>query len=244
MSEHAGMAGTKVSESRMASVVPLEGAGGRTLTEAAYMALRNDIIAGVRPPQERLRIDRLKQLYNIGPTPLREALQRLAADGLVIAVGNRGFSVAPLDAAEFEDLNVARTAIETQAARLSIARGDAEWEAGVAGAAYRIAKADAALKSDSAGISPAWEVANDHFHWTTVSACGSDWLLRARATINDQCARYRRASVALRRQDRDLEAEHRAIAEAVLARNADAACSLIEAHFQATTRTLVAELSG
>ena len=70
---------------------------GETLAQAAYRALREDIIRGTRPPRERLRIEKLKALYHVGPTPLREALQMLAAEQLVTATGNRGFTVAPLD---------------------------------------------------------------------------------------------------------------------------------------------------
>ena len=90
---------------------------GETLTEAAYRAIRRDIIRGVRAPGERLRIERLRQLYDIGPTPLREALQKLSTEQLVLSEGNRGFAVAPLDFREFMDLNIARTDVELAALR-------------------------------------------------------------------------------------------------------------------------------
>ena len=70
---------------------------GGTLADTAYARLRNDIIIGARAPGERLRIEKLKAIYAIGPTPLREAMQKLAQDGLVVSEGNRGFTVAPLD---------------------------------------------------------------------------------------------------------------------------------------------------
>ena len=108
--------------------------------------MRIDIIRGVRAPGERLRIEKLKTIYNVGPTPLREALQMLVADQLVLTEGNRGFTVAPLDFEEFEDLNIARTAIELAALRLSIEKGDTEWEAGVVAASYLMKKQDAALR--------------------------------------------------------------------------------------------------
>jgi DNA-binding GntR family transcriptional regulator len=219
-------------------------ADGRTWTEIAYDALRHDIISGHRAPAERLRLDRLRRLYGIGPTPLREALQRLAADGLVTAIGNRGFTVAPLDAGEFEDLNTARTALEVEAIRLSLAGSDAAWEARVAGAAYRLAKADAALAKGDAGPTDAWAEANALFHHAIVSACGSRWLLRLRDQLDAQCERYRRASVALKHAERDLGAEHRAIAAAALDRDAEATAALTAAHYRRTTDILVAELSG
>lgn len=215
----------------------MDGPPVETRADAAFTALRGDIIAGVRAPGERLRIERLKEIYGIGPTPLREALQRLCAEGLVIASGNRGFMVAPLDPDEFADLNSARIEIEKSALRMSLARGDDEWEVGVAAAAWRIRRADVALREGGGDID-AWEKANAAFHEALVAACGSRWLLRVRGLLNDQYARFRRASVGLRRVDRDLAAEHAALAEAALARDIEKLCALTEAHFRATEAAL------
>ena len=211
---------------------------GETLAQAAYRALREDIIRGTRPPRERLRIEKLKALYHVGPTPLREALQMLAAEQLVTATGNRGFTVAPLDLDNFEDLNIARTAIEMTALRLSIENGDADWEAKIVGSGYLMQKQDAALLKARDGVPDAWEDANTAFHEALVSACGSRWLLKVRAGLNDQCARYRRAAVYQRLGQRDLGAEHRSITDAALARDADLACDLTAKHFELTAMSL------
>lgn len=211
---------------------------GETLAQAAYRALRQDIIRGLRPPGERLRIEKLKGIYRIGPTPLREALQKLSMDGLVLTEGNRGFTVAPLDYDEFTDLNLARTAIEKEALRLSLARGGDEWEARVVAAAYLMNKEDTALPRSARGVPDSWEKANSEFHTSIVSACGSEWLLKIRASLHDLCERYRRASIYQKMGSRDLAAEHAAIAEAVLARDADRACALVERHFALTASSL------
>lgn len=222
---------------------PLQKLGGDTLTEAAYEALRRDIIRGSRTPGERLRIGRLTELYGVGPTPLREALQRLSAEGLVLTGGNRGFTVIALDMAEFHDLNIARTAVEREALRLSLTRGDEAWEAGVVSAAYRMQKADAALASGDQDLDR-WEAANEAFHLAIVAACGSNWLLRIRKNLHDQCERYRRASVYLRRGTRDLGAEHAAILQAVLARDTGRTADLTEAHYAATAAHLAADFAA
>jgi len=212
--------------------------GGGTLTEQACDAIRTDITSGALKPERRLRIEALSQRYGVGPTPLREALQRLCAEGLVVSTGGRGFSVAPLSVAEFEDLTIARIAIEQQALRLAIAKGGDEWEAQVVAAAWRLRKRDEALAEGGEDTLPEWAAANAAFHAATVAACGSRWLLRMRGRLNMQAERYRLASIALQRADRDLMTEHQAIADAVLARDADAACALIERHFDATARHL------
>jgi len=234
---------TDLGRTMMNEAVPIDPQVGETLAQAAYRALRADIIRGARAPGERLRIERLKTLYAVGPTPLREALQKLSQDGLVIAEGNRGFTVAPLDPAEFADLNLARTAIEKEALRLSIARGDDPWEAGVVAARHIMRKEDTALAA-SRSVADSWERANKEFHSAMVGACGSRWLMRVRAGLHDLCERYRRASVYQQIGSRDLAAEHEAIAEAVLARDAEAACALTEAHFAATAATLAGRGGG
>lgn len=213
---------------------------GQTLTEAAYRRLRHDIIEGIRGPGEKLGIEKLRRLYDVGPTPLREALQRLSAEDLVVTVGNRGFRVAPLDPAEFADLNIARIAVEKEALRLSIAHGDNAWEAEVAAARYLMEKEDTALIERGAGVHPGWEAANERFHFAMVAACGSKWLLRTRSHLHALCQRYRLVAVAGAHGSRDLRAEHRAIADAVLDRDAEAACRLTEAHFRRTVDGLLA----
>ncbi|MEM9221220.1 MAG: FCD domain-containing protein [Pseudomonadota bacterium] len=210
----------------------------KTLTQAAYEALRRDIIRGTREPGERLRIEKLKAAYGLGPTPLREALQRLSAEGLVLAIGNRGFAVAQLDTAEFADLNLARTAVEKEALRLSIAHGDDGWEAGVVAARHTMAKADRTLVDAVDHVPDSWENANAAFHFAMVGACPSQWLLHVREKLHDLCERYRRASVYKERGSRDLQAEHAAIADAVLARDAETACRLTERHFALTAKLI------
>lgn len=162
----------------------------------------------------------------------------------MVSEGNRGFSVAPLDASEFEDLNLARTVIEKGALKLSIENGGDEWEARLVAAAYMMAKEDTALSHASDKLPESWERANTEFHTALVSACGSEWLLKIRANLYDLCGRYRRASVYQRAGARDLKAEHAAIAEAALARDVDKACSLIEDHFALTASALSKEPAG
>jgi|TARA_R110002124_G_scaffold16649_2_gene70787 GntR family transcriptional regulator, carbon starvation induced regulator len=211
---------------------------GLTLADTAYARLRKDIIVGTRPPGERLRIEKLKTIYEIGPTPLREAMQKLAQDGLVVGEGNRGFTVAPLDAEEFGDLNTARTAIEKEALRLSLAKGSQEWEASVVASAYIMAKEDERLARTNGELLDSWERANADFHAALVSACGSTWLLKVRSGLHDLCERYRRASVYLKLGTRDLKSEHAAIAEAALARDIERTCQLTETHFALTASAL------
>jgi len=209
---------------------------GRTLADEAYRALKSDIMRCVRPPGERLRIEKLRAIYKIGPTPLREALQRLGADRLVVTEGNRGFAVAPLDPDEFMDLNTARIAVEKSALRLSITNGGVDWESGVVAAAYIMAREDKALADRGGPVPDSWERANASFHAALVAACGSKWLLWMRAHLHDLCERYRRSAVSQSAGGRPLLEEHRELAAAALDRNADAVCDLTERHYSRTAQ--------
>jgi GntR family transcriptional regulator, carbon starvation induced regulator len=210
--------------------------GGQTLADEAYRAIKSDIVRGVRAPGERLRIERLRTIYHIGPTPLREALQRLSADRLVITEGNRGFAVAPFDAEEFTDLNTARIAVEKEALRLSLRHGGIEWESGVVAAAYVMEREDRALPEVAGPVPDSWEQANAGFHASLVAACGSKWLLWTRSHLHDLCERYRRAAVANASGNRALHLEHSDLMKAALARDAEAVCALTERHYSRTAQ--------
>ena len=218
-----------------------------SMAQRAYRIIRADIISGARPPGERLRIEMLKTIYDIGPTPLREALQKLSTEGLVLALEKRGFMVSPLDLDEFSDLNIARIEIEKVALSRSIALGDRQWESRVVAATYLMNKEDAALLASGNGVSDAWEAANAEFHATMIAACGSKWLLQMRDHLQDMCERYRRSSISqsIRKTGngkRDVGKEHAAISNAVLARDARLACQLTESHYMKTLDRLKLDL--
>ena len=204
--------------------------------EAVYDALKKDIISGVRKPGEFLRIDRMSRSYGVGPTPMRETLQRLTAEAMVIARGGRGFQVAPLTVQEFEDLNTARTVIELAALRLSIQHGDDEWEGRLVAAGYLLEKWDAQMISENCKPLDRWESANAQFHVALLAGCPSTWLLRTLDGLRSKCERYRRAAMASAgggRYERVAQ-EHKAMLRAALARDAEESCLHLAAHYQAT----------
>lgn len=212
------------------------GTAEATLAETAFRAIKSDIINGVRVPGERLRIEQLRSIYGIGPTPLREALQRLSVMRLVIAENNRGFTVAPFYPEEFIDLNIARVAVEKQALLLSLEKGGTAWESAVVAALYVLEKEDRALSGETDVVPDSWDEANAAFHAALVAACGSDWLLWVRSQLHEQCERYRRAAVAREIGRRSLHVEHAEIAEAALAREPERVCDLIERHYNRTAQ--------
>lgn len=230
------------------SLVGAERQSGAAVTtvEAAYQALKADIISGKLKPAELLRIDRISRAYGIGPTPLRETLQRLTAEGLVISRGGRGFQVALLDAEEIEDLNIARTAIEQGALRLSIAHGGEDWEGRVVAAGYIIQKWDAQMLKGDADAVDKWEQANKDFHAAILSGCGSRWLLHTRDGLSSKCERYRRAAIAHYGPSyhESIAREHKELLQAVLDRDADRSCDFLVAHYKRTLTEVQRMLSA
>lgn len=213
-----------------------------TLTEAAYSRIREEIIAGRLKPSEKLTLERLREIYSFGASPLREALSRLAADNLVIAQGQKGFWVAPVSRAEFEDIIDIRTFIESEALRRSIDNASLDWESDVVRVYHRLSKIEAMLDKGAADLAPQWEKENRLYHLTLIEKCGSAWLLRIAARLFEQSERYRRQ--ALTRQavpQKVLQKQHKSIRDAALARDAGRACDLLKQHIQSTAAS-VAEI--
>lgn len=212
---------------------------GRTLAVEAYHQLRADIIEGVLKPGEKLRTEHLKDRYNVGAATLREALALLTADALVVSQHQRGFRVAPMSLSDFRDITETRAAMEAQAMRLAIRKGDDEWEAGLSAAFHRLSRAEERL---STGDMPEgyWEDCNRKFHEALNSGAQSRWLRHFLAILYRQSERYRRLAFDNAPPDRDVHQEHLEIFEAAINRQEDLAASLIEQHVRATLDVVIA----
>lgn len=214
----------------------------KTLADGAFQRIRADIIRGALKPGERLMPDRLSARYGIGLSPLREALSRLASDGLAVAEGQRGFFVAPVSAGELEDVADLRTTFSVLALERSIKSGDEAWEAGIVAAYYQLSKLVKHMKAAPATYANEWERRNRAFHAALESACSSPWLLHMCEILYDQSERYRRNFVAYPKIEPRIHEEHRAIMEAALARDAKTACRVLAEHIRrgaAATRKLM-----
>lgn len=206
----------------------------RTLVESAYLRLRRDIVEGRLPPNEKLRVEHLKDQYGIGAGTLREALALLLSDALVISEGQRGFYVAPVSVADIADITDARVLVETQALRQAIATGDDEWEAGLIAAFHRLSKIEEKLGERSKDHLREWEQRNRSFHEALIASCDSRWLRYLIGLLYRQSERYRHLVIADHSLPRDVHAEHRLIFDAALARDTVAASAALERHIRIT----------
>ena len=207
----------------------------RTLAEQAYLRLRRHIIEGHLQPGAKLRVEYLKNDYQVGAGTLREALTRLVSDALVIAEGQRGFRVMPMSLADLEDLTRLRVLIEVDALRTSVRCGDAAWEQRVRAAYAELGALEQPLRAD---MRPQWEAANRRFHEALISAAASPWTEGVLRILSQHGERYRRLSIVLEAPERDVHREHAEIFEAAMQR-ADARAALaLEDHISTTLRLL------
>jgi|APGre2960657423_1045063.scaffolds.fasta_scaffold37475_2 DNA-binding GntR family transcriptional regulator len=216
-----------------------DAANARTLASQAHDLLRRDILSGTLAPGQRLRTKDLQARYGLGLSPLRESLQRLSAEGIVVNDAQRGFAVAPVSVAELRDLTVARTALESTMLPMAMQLGSADWEGDIVAAFHRLSRTP--LPNDPAAMADAslWELRHRSFHHALVAGCGSPWLLRLHGQLVDQSERYRKIRILhhleSQAQVRDVNAEHQAVMEAVLRRDAAQAVALMTQHLVATS---------
>jgi len=229
---------TSAAERRTAGEASAEPA---TLGEAAYQKLRADLVVGAFEPGKPLRLEALRQRYGFSFSPLREALTRLQAERLVVSTALRGFSVAPLSRQEMNDATETRILIECEALRLSMRKGDDDWEAAIV-AAFHALRLQAERLSRTSGAAEAADVlameARHHdFHRALIAQCGSPRLLALADQLHVETQRYRLPSLVGRiavKERRNVTAEHREIMDATLRRSNDAA-ALLAAHYRRTS---------
>ena len=204
----------------------------------AYLRLRREILHGELLPGERLRVADLQARFGLGLTPIREALMRLASEGLVDSPAKRGARVRRTTIAELHDLMETRRKVEAWCLAQSMAKGNAGWEAEILSSLHLLARAS--LPDSPADLERAeeWEKLHRAFHLALVSACGSEWQLRIWNMLVDHSERYRKLRLLHRGTPaldvRNVNAEHDAIARAVIDRDSDTALDLMDQHLRRT----------
>jgi len=214
----------------------------KTLADAAYRRIREDIISGELKPSEKLKFATMVTRYEFGVSPLREALARLSSDHLVTVEGQRGFTVAPANREELLDVSRVRQLVEGEAIALSVENGTIDWEAGIVAAFFRLQRAEEQRHDDSMAWVQEWEKCNNVFHAALISQCASVWLLRLQELLYAQHKRYRFISLRHPSARRNLNAEHKALMEACLNRDAALARQLTVQHIENTANSVAALL--
>ncbi|QFU93850.1 HTH-type transcriptional repressor CsiR [Amycolatopsis sp. YIM 10] len=207
------------------------------LSEQVHADLRTAIMRGDRAPGEALKPQDIAKERGVSLAVVREALVRLVGEGLADRLPNRGFVVPAYSDRRWQEIAEARRTIEPVVLRLSVERGDVEWEAKVRAAHHRLARTPAYVAEEGEYYSGAWSEAHRVFHRALLEGCGNPVLLETFDRMWTASELARRWS-AYRNPERDGVAEHRQLEEVALARDADAAADVLARHLSLTAAGL------
>ena len=215
------------------SEVTLTAPERRTAADEAERALFQAIASGAIPPGAQLRLQELCEQLQMSMMPIREAIQRLQALGLVEVVAHRGAWVRPLTVEDLCDTYFTRIHLETRA--FIEASGKLTDEV--------VARAQLALRhkksADAAGDPLTSRAAHERFHFELYQAAGSAWLVHCIWPVWRNSERYRTKSMQDARHVAKRAREHAKMLDALVAGDTREAVILLISHL-ATSAELVA----
>jgi DNA-binding GntR family transcriptional regulator len=210
--------------------------GHRTLAEKAFETLHWAIITGQLRPGARLPIEELAEVLEMSPMPIREAVRRLDAAGLVENIPHRGARVTDLSVTDLSEVYEARLALEMLAIRRSAERFTPDHEDT---ARQRLEALEAMTDDKTAQASSAHAA----FHFALYDAADSAWLLRLIRPVWETSERYC-LEVPECRKLQKRRWEHRAILEACVANDTDGAAVALHDHLATTANGIAKAMGG
>lgn len=208
----------------------------RTLTEEVYEALKRDILNQQLPRGTRLVESRLAREFGVSKTPVREAISRLEREGLVDFTPHHGAVVSRLSAKEVEDLMGLREALEGYAAEQAASR--------ISDAA--LAELDALIRQGEEAMQAQdlerYKEVDLKFHRLIQNASGNERLSQMIAGLEDQIRIVMSTSVQLEGRITSSLAEHRAIYDALVRRNAQEASAAARQHIVKAREVILSHL--
>ncbi len=194
--------------------------------------MRRDISTGVIRPGDRLMFPDVCERYSTSVGVAREALTALVSQGLVQSVAHQGYSVAPITVSDLKSLGEARMMIEPMVLMASISLG------GNVMSAYHVMSRTQHFDADHRPTRE-WAVAHSAFHDELLTGCGNPVLLDITRRFSEKAELYRAWSDTLPLDDRDIDAEHKALMEAALAHQAEKAGELLRVHIERTINSIL-----
>ena len=221
-------AGARDDRGRGAPARPRESSTDRAYRELKRRILNNELLPGTQALETELAAS-----LGLSRTPVREAIIRLAEDGLVEVRPRHGMRILPISAKDMADIYVILTELESTAARMVAAKGVGRDEIAALEAAVR--DMDRALRADDL---EAWAAADERFHKLLVEYCGNR---RIAAIVNmfwDQSHRARMATLRVRPKPVDSNKDHAAVVAAIKRGDAEAAGRIHRQHRVRATEML------
>lgn len=200
-----------------------------TRTEWIDRRLRSAILTNELAPGDKLVTTALAERWQVSPTPLRESLKRLAAEGLVELTPHGSARVAPVSLDDAREVYELRLQLEPEALRRSVERTDDEHRAEITAAFDALTRVTDPLSAVDA---------HQGFHAALLARCDSRWLLRLTALLADHAQRYATMAAGARGGSTGVLDEHRALRDAAVAGDAAGAEALLRAHLERSRRAL------
>lgn len=223
----------------MASYELSEPVAYRTLPSIVYHKLRDAILNGAFQPGQMLRQDEVAAKLGVSRSPLREALPRLVADGIVVLHPYRGYAVASLDPKEITEVFDLRRLLETELARRSISRRTAADIAVIYGIAHEMSQLAGDLVPENLAK---WFDLHMGFHTALLSAADCPHHLHALDHSRNLIEAYVRTETRLTGDLVQAQQEHEQLAEAFVLGDADTFVELTRKHSEHTRARLLARL--
>ena len=208
---------------------------GRTLWERVHDHLRDEILSGRMTPGTELSEVALAESLGVSRGPVREALGRLATEGLVTIRPRRGAVVRALSSDEFIEAYQVREALETMAARLAVPQLTDEHVSALERAI------DAMAECGNTGDVQGFFEANTAFHLVFFDVAGNRMLVDLYLQVRGQIDRHRLRSLELRGDVRRSIAEHKAILRAAKAGDVERTVHLVSEHIRVPQIRLLVE---
>jgi DNA-binding GntR family transcriptional regulator len=221
----------------MTSTALTEGPALTARSARVYDELRAQILRGDFGPSEPLKPQELATAMGVSLSVVREALQQLIGEGLAERFPNRGFAVPAFSDSRWQQIAEARRTVEPTMLRMSIERGDLEWETRVRAAYHRLHRTPLRQEGEGPYPSAAWTSAHYEFHRALLDGCGNPVLLEMFDRLWTASELARRWSGQLR-PNRDHLGEHSQLEQAALARDGNLAADILDRHVSLTVAAL------
>jgi DNA-binding GntR family transcriptional regulator len=207
---------------------------GLSLVEAAYVQIRRRILDNLWPPGHRALEQEVALALGMSRTPVREALMRLQAEGLVEVIPRHGMRVLPVSPNDMREIYQILTALECMAAELLASRKPSDKDLKPLVDATKAM--DKALKAEDLD---AWAAADERFHAHLVELAGNRQLQATVLNYWDRAHRARMFTLRLRPKPVNSTQEHMQMVERLRAGDAEGAVRVTRAHRERANRELV-----
>jgi len=204
----------------------------RTLCDAVFLKLRDEIVSGTLKAGQRLEQKELADRFGISRMPVRDALRRLEAEGLVVVQGRRGVIVPTIDVEEMREIYRIREVLEALAVRLAVPNLTDE-------DVVALSRLERQMEESSRGGDlEMWLRLDGKFHLSIFERCDSPRLMRLISSFWNRTHHFRRAYVSVAGAPGRGEAMHRRMLEAIAARDVGLLESLAVEHSRESVRSI------